>query len=658
MNKSKIIGELENLQIGILDIIVKNENSLRYFNPPNPEISKEDLNFMLLNNGEYNLTLQTHKLIVSEIIYQAFFQKNKVKKKELSKHLFCFEEDKIHQIPLQISLKKIIGDAKNKEICSILELFHIHYLNSKYLLKNGEIVCEKSFINYKDKGSVYTPPEITTEITSTTIENKIKNKLKPNEIKLFDFGCATGSFFISAFEILNKRFKVDKLSIIKNNLWGGDIDKIALDILKIKVYNLLDKPQLIDLELIGSKLYSENLLTSKEKMLELNNYFDVVISNPPYFLLKINNKDFEDKNLQEYYNSVKKRITEEIEFFRKSNYYKYSIDGMLNYYKLSLEVIINFCKSNGEIGIICPSTIFADLSSKKLRKHIIKDNKLRAIKYYPESAKIFDNVCQSTVIFFMQKTELTDKIKISTGNESFSISENLIQKAFGENYEIPYIDKIGWGILDKISNFQKLKEINSIKNKRGELDLTLFKKYITKENTGWRLVRGNMVGKHEIVDKNNEFVKINEFKEKKSKDYLDNDFNKERLVCQQISNIDTKKRLNFVKSNKNDILANSCNYINVDDISNLDKLKLILNSYLLNWRFKITSSNNHINNYEIDELPILNLNKFSIMTKDSDLKNNINICQAYGLNKAEIIYILGQFFEKKLIEVELENENL
>jgi len=652
MNKSKIIKELENLQINILNIIVKNESSLRTFNPPNSEISGEDLNFMLLNNGEYNLTLQTHKLIVSEIIYQTFFQKNKVKKKDLSKHLFCFKEDIIHQIPLQISLKKIIGNTKNKEICSILELFHIHYLNSKYSLKNGKVVCEKSFINYKDKGSVYTPSNITNEIASKTIEN-ITNKIKPNDIKLFDFGCATGGFFISAFEIMNKKFNLDKRSIIKNNLWGGDIDKIALDILKIKIYNLLDKPKLTDLELIDSKLYNDNLLTSKEKMFELKNYFDVIISNPPYFLLKINNKNFEDKNLQEYYNSVKKRITEEIEFFRKSKYYKYSIEGMLNYYKLSLEVIINFCKPNGEIGIICPSTIFADLSSKKLRKHIIKDNKLRSINYYPESARIFENVCQSTVIFYMQKAGVTDKIKISIGNETFFISKELIKKAFGENYEIPYIDKIGWSILDKISNFQKLKDIKGVRNKRGELDLTLFKKYITKEDTGWRLVRGNMIGKNEILDKNKEFVKIDEFKEKKSRDYLNNDFNKERLICQQISNIDTKKRLNFVKSNKFDILANSCNYINVETISDLDKLQLIFNSYLLNWRFRVTSSNNHINNYELDELPILDFKNFKSDMNEDNLRNNIKICQAYGLNKDEIIYILEEFFEKNKIEVEL-----
>ncbi|NQU87408.1 MAG: Eco57I restriction-modification methylase domain-containing protein [Mariniphaga sp.] len=658
MNKKEIIHELENLQINILNILVKNKELLKYFNPPSTEITEEDLNFMLLNNGNYNLTLQTHKLIISEIIYQVFFEKNKIKKNELSKTLFIFKEDSINKIHLQISLKKIIGKLKKSEVCEIIEQFHIHYLNSKHIIKDGNIFCEKSFVNYKDKGSVYTPVKIAKEITHKTIKNRIKNNINPGEIKIFDFGCATGMFFISAFEFLNKKLKLDKRSIIKDNLWGGDIDGIALDILKIKIYNQLDKPEIKDLELISSKLFDDNLLTSDKKMNELNNFFDVVVSNPPYFLLKINKKDSKDKNMQEYNSSLKKRINDEVKFFRKSSYYRYSTEGMLNYYKLSLEVIVNFCKSNGEIGIICPSTLFADLSSKKLRKHLILDNRLRSIKYFPESTKIFDNVCQSTVIFYMQKGFVTKDVKIFVNGESLRISRELIERAFGENYEMPYIDKTGWDILNKISNYKKLKNFENIRNKRGELDLTLFKNFITKDNTGWRLVRGKMIGNENIIEKNQEFVKIDEFIKKKSKDFIYNDFNKERLVCQQISNVDTKKRLNFVKCVSKDILANSCNYINVLNNNDLDKIRLTLNSYLLNWRFKITSSNNHINNYELDELPIVNSNLIDNLSKNSSLKDNINICKLYGLNKEETFYILKPYFEVKKIENGLKNENI
>ena len=97
-------------------------------------------------------------------------------------------------------------------------------------------------------------------------------------------------------------------------------------------------------------------------------------------------------------------------------------------------------------------------------------------------------------------------------------------------------------------------------------------------------------------------------------------------------------------------MGNSCNYIvstrNEDD---LQKLYFILNSSLLNWRFKITSSNNHINNYELDELPIVDLDNFDNKDLASDKSEIDNyICQLYGLNNIESEYITGNKILKKL----------
>jgi adenine-specific DNA-methyltransferase len=67
---------------------------------------------------------------------------------------------------------------------------------------------------------------------------------------------------------------------------------------------------------------------------------------------------------------------------------------------------------------------------------------------------------------------------------------------------------------------------------------------------------------------------------------------------------------------------------------------------LLNWRFKITSTNNHINNYELDELPLIDWEKLpdNILTK-TPVEQNIEICKIYGLNDFEINHILSHSFE-------------
>jgi len=151
-----------------------------------------------------------------------------------------------------------------------------------------------------------------------------------------------------------------------------------------------------------------------------------------------------------------------------------------------------------------------------------------------------------------------------------------------------------------------------------------------------------MISSNEVSDKNGEFVDIDGFLINKSEDYIKNDFNKRRLICQQISNVDMKKRLKFIFSEKNDILGNSCNYIvSTRSEEDLSKLQFILNSSLLNWRFKITSSNNHINNYEIDELPIVDLDSFNLnFLEINESENGKVICQLYGLTHDEMCYVL------------------
>ena len=360
-----------------------------------------------------------------------------------------------------------------------------------------------------------------------------------------------------------------------------------------------------------------------------------------------------DQRLSGYYANLTTKIQSQISFFRTSGFYQYSIEGMLNYYQLSIEMILRLTKASGQIGIICPSSLFADLTSAKLRKHLLTSNELYFIKYYPEAARLFENVSQSTVIFYLRKGNQTDRIKIEKLDKIFQIKLATIMDIFPNNFEIPLIDKIGWRILGKISKQKKIREISYIRNRRGELDLTFFKPFITTENTGWRLVRGNMISNKCLMDRNGEFVQIDNFLNKKSSDFKLHDYNKVRLVCQQISNIDVRKRLRFVFCKKTDILANSCNYmVSTRNQSDLSILSHILNSSLLNWRFKITSSNNHINNYELDELPMVDLDRFDVNEFANDEKQSDElVCQMYGLNKSETKYIwnANKYVDKSLV---------
>lgn len=533
-----------------------------------------------------------------------------------------------------------------KIIPQICEELHISYLNSLYSYKNGTISRKKSKANSLEYGAVYTQEKIAYDIVYRTLINvKISN---PTQIKVLDFATGTGRFYKQVVMCLQQIFGISKEYSILNNIYAVDIDPIAINICRINALSQIRNLDTNKASITVSHIILKNALMKDElfensmaicqKDLDGLFYsgFHAIVSNPPYLILKANKNKMDAATVENINNMTK--------YFRNSTYYKFSIKGMLNLYKLSLEAMLGMLQKGGEMGVICPSTLFADISASSLRKYLLSKNNVTYIKYFSEDEPLFDNVTQATCIFHLTKGGCTDIINIVQGDKDYKISFEDIKQVFKSNWEIPTIKKIEWNILKKLLNFPLIKNLSFIRNRRGELDLSFFRDYITSEPTSLRLVRGNMLSGGCINDINHEYVKL-EFLDKKSSDYMKYDHGAIRLVCQQISNQHQNIRLKFVECQKNDVLGNSCNYITVSE-ELIPKMKVLLNSILLNWRFKITSTNNHINNYELDELPIIEMDQITdeILKKDK-VEQNRAICSLYGLNEEEINFMIRQHYE-------------
>ncbi len=652
------VQHIENYLYAIEEKIVKNVLiRVTELNPTQELFNESELvQYNLIRKDVYNVTLLAHQFLMQKLIdwsFLHFFQKE---------NTFFEIENAVLKLAEDIDFQ-LFKNINKSEFCEIIENLHCNFLNSEFVYQQGKIKRVKSKINLKETGSVYTQSDIAKEICLETINNRITQGVEAADLKILDFGCGTGRFYWAAFEVLTQDFGVSA-AIAVQNLYAIDINNIALIVLKIKV---LFATGIDFLEIINQNIIKRNMLMTKNGlMFQQDGFldiqqdfstpmqsggFDVVVSNPPYFLLKINKNNTKDAFFEKYYQSLSEKCSQEVAYFRSSGLYQYSVEGMLNYYKLSIEMMLKLTKSKGEIGIICPSTLFGDVSSAKLRKHILGQNQLRKLEFFGENARLFDNVSQATAIFYISKSQKTENIDVKVSDNRFFIPYDLVKTTFAENMEIPQMDELGWDILKKLGKFKKIKEHKMLRNRRGEFDLLQFKTLITNQETGFRLVRGNMVNSVAIdYSKGNDFVEIEAFKKAKSSDFLQHDFQKIRLVCQQISNMDTQRRLKFVPCAENDILGNSCNYITINDLDKIKNLQTLLNAYILNWRFKVTSTNNHINNYELDELPLIDFTNFSSTINGNELKNNIEISKLYGLNKHEIEYILNPFFETEAIK--------
>ena len=557
------------------------------------------------------------------------------------------EKDFSHYFDGELEIVDIIpSDIEVQDIPKICELLHISFLNSSCSYKQGKLFRKKSKANLLEAGAVYTQEQIAYDIVYRTIANvKIEN---PSQIKILDFATGTGRFYKQVVICLNQIFGLSKDDSILNNIYAVDIDPIALNVCRINAISQIENLDTNKAAIVASHIVLKNALM-KEELFENEmtisqkdldglffNGFHAIVSNPPYLVLKPNKNKMDAATVENINNMAK--------YFRNSSYYKYSIEGMLNLYQLSLEAMLGMLQNGGEMGIICPSTLFADISASSLRKYLLSKNNVSYIKFFTEDDPLFDNVTQATCIFHLTKGESTNIIDIVQGGKEYKISLEDVKQVFKSNWEIPSIEKVEWDILKKLLTFPLLKTQSFIRNKRGELDLSLFRDYITLEPTNLRLVRGNMLSGDSINDVNHEYVK-SEFLDKKSNDYMTNDYGKKRLVCQQISNQLQNIRLKFVECQKNDVLGNSCNYITVSE-ELIPKMKVLLNSALLNWRFKVTSTNNHINNYELDELPIIELSLITDeILKQDEVEQNRSICSLYDLRKEEINFIIRQHYE-------------
>jgi len=530
---------------------------------------------------------------------------------------------KIHHIksePLYTILKE--ENISPINIGHFFDLIHQSYLKG-VLIKNfqkSQRAVQESF---------YTPFEISDMIVKHSLTHFKTLKNKKLKFNFLDPCCGTG-IFISSFVKESQKLGLNKKDML-NSVHAFDIDKIALDIAMI----------LFQYEL-GSRFSSlKKLKNFKNKDFVFQNFknglfqqspdnkkFDLIVINPPYGRLKPDNSTEFEKTI----------IKEKISYLKSHNQFKNTLEGTVDLYRLFLIKSSYLLNKNGVLGCIVPMSFLADKSSNKTRNIFINEdfNTINKVFYFPEKARLFRGVNQGFTIFISKNGSNFPELEIleMSNKDNTRYSDKLvfedIKKINHDYVRIPLITNKEISDLIRINAYPKISSIPFIKNLRGELDLTIDKDFL--EGDDLVLIKGSSISPFKIKKKFN--VLFEKFINSKSKSRKVKDIQKKRIVGQNISNSSLKRRLVFALVDKNHILANSTNYLTIENKNNPTNIDIyfllgILNSDLMNWRFKIFSSNNHVNNYQIDEFPIpINANpglikKISCLSKKlSDTENN------------------------------------
>lgn len=484
--------------------------------------------------------------------------------------------------------------------------------------KSRYIETDMDSLRRKRTGSYYTDLELTDVMMAELISHVKKGNKNIIEYRFLEPCVGAGNFVFSYLKEVKKSWDLsaEEAEILLDNVYVADINEGALQGYKESLKTVAREYWGIELtdEYFNSHIGAGLLVdvtASELKYISLEevfpnaaaNKFDIVVTNPPYKNLKAERghygSDEEYEVDQKKYSSIAKIV---------SKRFKYSTDGVLNLYKLFVEEIIDrYASNDGYVSLLIPASIMSDKTCQKIRTHILQDNSLLSVKIIGEGSKYID-AQQALSAVLIKKCEKTTYVKVTKDfcqapNDEAEISiEDIMNENTGNS--IIAITKEEYSVLKALRKFPIVRELDFIINLRGELDLTANKKNITSTATGYPLLRGRNIGYYSLIDTGeNEFVVPEFIETTKKRRYIEN----ERIICQQIANMHKERRVTYSLVPANYVLGNSCNFISVlDNPYHIDIYAILglFNTQIINWLFKLTSSNNHVNNYEIDCFPV------------------------------------------------------
>lgn len=351
-----------------------------------------------------------------------------------------------------------------------------------------------------------------------------------------------------------------------------------------------------------------------EWMFDIRDGFDIVVGNPPYCQIP--------KNLY------------------SSEVFPYSEGkdkGKQNLYKLFTELAYNICKKEGIVCMIVQSSLMCDLSSSYTRELLLTQTRVKQVIEFPKIAptpggQVFSSVCQGTCIYLFQKAK-PDGIPflLSVNNDCTTlshmdtemVSQQDIVSFYPEDNAIPLLRKGDFNVLRKIKNSANQLADFIVDIAQGDMNLTTGKRFIKQDNTGIKLLRGRSIASFKINYDVDEFIEATY-----RTDYVKNNHAKTYILCQEITGTVDPRRIHCSISDANQsfLCGHTVNKIDVINPEHLLYIVGLLNSKLMDWIFRKTSSNNHVAGYELKQLPIIMPHNFSSI---NDLVRKLMACE-YG----------------------------
>jgi Alw26I/Eco31I/Esp3I family type II restriction m6 adenine DNA methyltransferase len=342
--------------------------------------------------------------------------------------------------------------------------------------------------------------------------------------------------------------------------------------------------------------------------------FDVVVGNPPYDVLE------KDRGQSSWPHMALAK------YMARCTEYSAAKGGKLNLFRFFLVRSLGLARMGGHLGMIVPMSVLADSSTAPVRAHLLRNTTRLVADCFPQkdnaNRRIFKRAKLSTVIL---TGELQDPARNRSPKidvrvypwDSFadrprecrvSLSDaNLLD---AKTLPIPLVNEEELELCKRIHSNSKVRALAAIVGvtiARGEINQTIFRSYINSDPRGKRLLKGSELRRFGInllaSQGSREWFAEREFLTAHSPRpaaFM------RRIALQRISGVDDTYRLIGTIVDPVCYFADSTNSIVVDESCDysLEYILGLLNSRLMQWRFRLSSTNNNVSTGQLNALPL------------------------------------------------------
>lgn len=380
------------------------------------------------------------------------------------------------------------------------QIYELFLAEKVHISETGDIEVVKKPEIVDSQGVVNTPKNITDIIVEQTLSSLYEGKEVhvTKEYRIADLCCGSGNFLLSAYEfIINKYIEFyknsckeealhegiiyrlgedlyglsfeEKRNILENNLYGVDIDTLAVEVTKFSLLlklidgcsrneieyfanenkcrilpnldgNIRNGNSLVDFTYIDydDSFYETPNLYTKLKLFDWENEFenkkfDAIIGNPPYIRVQ---------NMVHY-------SPEEYNYY-KSDFAPYSTAKaeLMDKYYLFLERALSLLKECGSLGYIIPHKFMLIKTGLELRKFLSEKKCVRRIVHFGTNQVFAGRSTYTCLLFLSGNQQKSFEIGFVKDINVFYNNPNIKMK----QYPIEYLGTAPWSFMsDDIS---------------------------------------------------------------------------------------------------------------------------------------------------------------------------------------------------------------